>query len=289
MSKGKDIIFYTDTIDWVVILTQLIGNDLSSKWHIEANIDSENSYLVTIKNNVLRPFWKRKQVAEERSSILNLIKVAENHVKYVNGENKKNHGKPDIPVLYTISEPPFESWIGNKAIRALLCKKPDLLVPVLVLAVLAPICKEDRQDNIIYRKSIDLSIIDENIRSLVVALNNLSSIWTTYSCQGHFLREPRSPFVRFITSNSRDVFTLHKVISSCKTRFKWLIKAAFLSYHRIQWEITTNKKRDPLTGNNLNEDILLLSSALTSSSLLSEDGLTKEQVFGDENKIEVLL
>jgi len=227
--RGKDIIFYTDSIDWVVILTQLMGSDLSSKWHIEAKIDSEDSYLVIIKNNVLRPFWRRKQVVEERRNILNLVKVAEDHARCINGENQDNHGNPDIPVLSSI-------------------------------------CKEDRQDNIIYRKSVDLSIIDENIRPLVVALNKFSSIWTTYSCQGHFLREPRSPFVRFITSNSRDVFTLHRVITSCKTKFKWLIKAAFLSYHRIQWEITTDKKRELLTGNDLNKDILLLSSALENYS-----------------------
>jgi hypothetical protein len=259
MRDRFDVEYHTNSLTWVILLSCLLNKDLYYKWLIEVEVLPTNDYKVSIKNNVIGLLRRKKDILKERNNIINLVRVAE---KYINTTKDNNdHARPDIPVFYPVGNPPLETWIGDGAIRAFLLKKPDTYIPVFILAIPA---SANSHINIINKKSIELSNIERKIQPLVIAINNISSVWTTFSCCGHIFREPRSPYVSFFTTNIEYILKLNQIITNSRTNYRWLLKGIVFN-NKIQWTITTETKRTFFNNKKIDEDIIILASNLNNS------------------------
>lgn len=105
--------------------------------------------------------------------------------------------------------------------------------------------------------------IETEIRPLVEMLNKIESIQTVFSCQGHLLRVPSSPYVIFTISKTEKVFMIHKLLSLCRTHFIWRLKG-IVQNTNIHWVIFTEQQRTPFNSKKMREDIETLCRTLAS-------------------------
>ncbi len=256
---GSDRVeFLTDNLTVPVMISCLFNQDLASRWVIKVEILSERSFKVSIRNNVMRLFG-RKKIVKEREEIVNLIGVSQ---EYVDSEYKEDAQSAQyVPVLYSVGNPPLETWIRNGAVRTFLFKEPDFYIPVYVLAVSTSWVSK-YPHSLKDKKSIpDMSTIDPQIRPLVRQVNRIPNVWTTYSCQGHIFRPPREPFVSFFSASFDRVLILFEIVKTTRTNFKWIIEGVVYPY-RIQWKLTTKQKRTIFNTGEINEDISAISHSI---------------------------
>ncbi|MGK7345020.1 MAG: hypothetical protein ACNS63_04350 [Candidatus Nitrospinota bacterium M3_3B_026] len=253
--KEGEVVFHTNDIRIPLALSCVPDRELSFNWGIRIRLEDPSGYSVRIANEILR-FGFRKNLLKERERILRLVEAVR---EYVNGDpGEERHAGYDVPVVQAVGqESAVETWVGCLAMRAERDEFPEGVVFAAKTAGLPEKC----HGSIGYTTVLDLSVIEEGVRPLVLALNGAGTIRTTYSCQGHYTRHPRSPFVRFLAPRPADVFALREAVSETKTRYRWAVQGRPWC-GGVHWELTTSVKRSPWSSARLRRDISDLSWAI---------------------------
>lgn len=253
--KEGEVVFRTNDIRIPLALSCVPDRDLALNWGIEIRLEEPAGYSVRIANEVLR-FGFEKKLLKERERILRLVEAVR---EYVNGDpGEERRAEYDVPVVQAVGrESAVETWVGCLAMRT----KRDEFPEGVVFAAKSAGLPEKCHGSIGYSAVLDSSAIEEGVRPLVLALNGAGTIKTTYSCQGHYTRHPRSPFVRFLAARTADVFALRKAVSGTRTRYRWVVQGRPWC-GGVHWELTASARRAPWSSKGLRNDISILSRAI---------------------------
>ncbi len=275
MKKHRpDFSFVTNCLNWLYDLSSYLDERDPCEWEIEIELLDSNDYGICIRYNLPRIFLFRKKrqdsinnnhdnipsMPEDIYGDLRILAIGHCENKY-----RYSRTKQELPMKKTICPNGFQSGIGNMASVTALCK---YRYPIFT-TVPASGSYEETHSKRIYKNSLDLSIIDDHIRPLVLALNTVDSIQTQYSCQGHIMGLCQYPYVIFRVANLRDIYKLRDIIMNCRTSLPWILKGQISEGRIIQWEISSSVKKTVFNAGRVKEDILILAESISADCHVS--------------------
>jgi hypothetical protein len=254
-----DFYFRTNCLKWIYNIALHFDEKCPGQWDVEVEILDDSYYGICIRNDLPSLF---RTIGKNPDKSLNTRKnlhreIREFIIKHCESNYDRPQPNPNMSIKNTICPKRFQARVWDTTLTSFFKYR-------YAVSITASTCWScEKTHNVtVYKECINLSIIEDDIRPLVLALNSIESIQTEFSCQGHLIHYPRRPFVKFYSSSLNQIHHLRDVLKDCKTGLTWTLKG-LIKKRKILWEITSVEKKTLFDTRLFKKDILILSKAIT--------------------------